>query len=209
MSAHAPALRLKSDASVAQSWRMSVTTRPQAKRERRVLPPLDGPALDRMALRYVERFATTRGRLTDYLKRKIRERGWDGATVDPRAVAERMAELGYVDDRAYAEARASAMTRRGLGARRIAGAFHQAGIDEADRQAVAPASAESAGSAALAFARRRRLGPWASEVPDKATAQRQIAAMLRAGHRFDLARRIVAMLPGDMADPDNFDQDRQ
>ena len=50
---------------------------------RRPVPPLDRAALERLALRYVERFATTRGRLTDYLKRKIRERGWDGDAGRP------------------------------------------------------------------------------------------------------------------------------
>jgi regulatory protein len=166
---------------------------------------LDAAALDRLALRYVERFATTRGRLTDYLRRKVRERGWEGAPVDPRQIAERMAELGYVDDQAYAEARASTMARRGLGARRIAGAFRQAGIAEEDAEAVAPAIAESANDAALAFARRRRIGPWAREVPDRPTAEKQVAAMLRAGHRLDLARRIVRMTPGKPPELDNFD----
>ena len=37
---------------------------------------LDGPALDRLALRYVEKFATSTGKLTQYLQRKLRERGW-------------------------------------------------------------------------------------------------------------------------------------
>ena len=50
----------------------------RTSRERRQPPPLDAAALERLALRYVERFATTRGRLTDYLTRKIRERGWEG-----------------------------------------------------------------------------------------------------------------------------------
>ena len=74
--------------------------------------------MDRLALRYVERFATTRGKLSDYLTRKIRERGWAGERpADPVAVAQRMADLGYVNDRLYAEAKAGAMTRRGLGAK--------------------------------------------------------------------------------------------
>ncbi|KTW08260.1 RecX family transcriptional regulator, partial [Sphingomonas sanguinis] len=34
--------------------------------------------LERLALRYVERFATTEGKLVDYLTRKLRERGWAG-----------------------------------------------------------------------------------------------------------------------------------
>jgi regulatory protein len=173
---------------------------------RRKPPPLDATALDRLALRYVERFATTRGRLTDYLRRKIRERGWEGAPVDPRDVAERMATLGYVDDLAYAEAKAMAMGRRGLGARRITGAFRQAGIGDEDAAAVAPKIAGDAHAAAFAFARRRRIGPWAREVPDRLVAEKQVGAMLRAGHRLDLARRIVALPPGSAPELDDFDE---
>ncbi|WP_333962623.1 RecX family transcriptional regulator [Sphingomonas aurantiaca] len=128
--------------------------------ERAPPKPLDAAALERMALRYVERFATTRGRLTDYLGRKIRERGWDdgaaAAPADPAELAQRMADLGYVDDRAFAEQRAAAMQRRGLGARRVAGAFREAGIDEGDADSVAPAIADRAVESALAFARRKR-----------------------------------------------------
>src|SRR3546814_14114701 len=94
---------------------------------RRSLKPLDAAALDRLALRYVERFATTRAKLAAYLARKIRERGWAGARVEPAEVASRRAALGYVDDRAFAEARAHSMTRRGLGGRRVAGAARVAG----------------------------------------------------------------------------------
>src|ERR1700712_2716246 len=141
---------------------------------RRPVPALDRPALERLALRYVERFATTRGRLTDYLKRKIRERGWDGETADPAAIAERMAELGYIDDRAYGEAKASAMARRGLGARRVAGGLHQAGIKGEDAEAIAPGIEERALDAAIAFARRRRIGPFADTGADRLLRERQI-----------------------------------
>jgi len=164
---------------------------------RRPVPPLDRPALERLALRYVERFATTRGRLTDYLKRKIRERGWDGDPADPAAIAERMAELGYVDDRAYGEAKASAMARRGLGARRVAGALHQAGVKGEDAEAIAPGIAERELDAAIAFARRRRIGPFADAEADRPLREKHIGAMLRAGHSPTLARRIASMKPGD------------
>lgn len=46
-------------------------------RSNRPLTPLDPARLERLALRYVERFATTRVKLTRYLERKVRERGWD------------------------------------------------------------------------------------------------------------------------------------
>lgn len=170
---------------------------PPAKR--RDAPPLDAAALDRLALRYVERFATTRGRLTDYLRRKIRERGWDGAPDDPAAIAERFAELGYIDDRAFGEARAASMARRGLGARRVEGALRAAGIVGDDAQAIAPAIADRTVAAAVAFAKRKRIGPFAAAEPDRPLREKQLAAMIRAGHGFDLARRIVAAAPGDEA----------
>lgn len=166
-------------------------------RERRPLPPLDGPALERLALRYVERFATTRGRLTDYLVRKRRERGWQGEPVDPAGIADRMAALGYIDDRAYAEAKAAAMARRGLGARRVADAWRQARIGAEDTGALVTQVEAREGDAALAFARRKRIGPFATAPADREQQRRQIAQMARAGHGFALSRRIVEAAPGE------------
>jgi regulatory protein len=171
-----------------------------APRERRPPPPLDPAALERLALRYVERFATTRGKLTEYLRRKIRERGWDGAAADPVALSEKMAELGYIDDRAFGEARAAAMARRGLGKRRVTVAFYQAGIDDADAAALLPAIEDRALEAALIFARKKRIGPFALAMPDKALREKQIGMMIRGGHDFTLSRRIATMAPGDSTD---------
>lgn len=167
--------------------------------KRRLPTPLDAAGLDRLALRYVERFATTRGRLVDYLKRKIRERGWQGPSVDPVAIAERFAALGYIDDRAFGEARAASMARRGLGARRVDGALRAAGIDAEDAQALAPAIAGRSVASAIAFARRKRIGPFALAAADRPQREKQLAAMVRAGHSFDLARQLVALAPGDEA----------
>lgn len=148
-------------------------------------------------MRYVERFATTRGRLTDYLRRKMRTRGWEGEAVDPAAIADRMAELGYIDDRAWAEAKASSMARRGLGARRVAGVLRQAGIAGEDADALAPAVADRSLDAAIAYARRRRIGPFADQPGDRPTREKHVAALLRAGHSVRIARALAGMDPGD------------
>lgn len=178
-------------------------------RDRRPVPPLDPASLDRLALRYVERFATTRGKLTAYLQRKIRERGWSGEPPDPAALADRFAELGYVNDRLFAESKASAMARRGLGARRVNDALRHAGITGEDAAAIAPQVAARRGETLLAFARRRRIGPFAAQPADRALAARQVAAMVRAGHAPDLAWRIVRMSPDEDAealiDPDSYE----
>ncbi|MBW4329745.1 RecX family transcriptional regulator [Stakelama sp. CBK3Z-3] len=160
-------------------------------------PPLDPAALERLALRYVERYATTRARLAAYLARKLRERGSAGAMPDIDALVERFAELGYVDDRAFGEMRAAAMARRGLGARRVAQALRHAGIEEDDADALAPEIGERRVETALAFAKRKRIGPFARSQPDRALREKQISAMVRAGHDFAIARAIVGMEPGE------------
>ncbi len=161
--------------------------------------------MERLALRYVERFATTRGKLADYLTRKARERGWTGeadARTMAEALAERMAELGYVDDRAYATAKAASLTRRGLGAGRVTMVLRQARVGDEDLAAVQPAVARDRIDSALAFARRRRIGPFASAPGDRAQREKQLGAMVRAGHPFALARLIAFADPGRTIDFD-------
>lgn len=167
---------------------------------KRPLPPLDGPSLERLALRYVERFATTKAKLASYLDGKIRLRGFDGTPPDTALIADRFAEAGYIDDRAFGEARARAMARRGLGARRVSGALHHAGIGAEDSAALAPDIADRAVDAALTFARKRRIGPYSDEPVDRIKREKQIAAMIRGGHDFGLARRIATMAPGEDVD---------
>lgn len=144
-----------------------------------------------MALAYVARFATSAAKLEAYLRRKLRERGWEGA-VDPAisALVGRYVELGYVDDEAFARAKAGGMLRRGYGPRRVEQALGAAGIAEDIRGEVRASRAE-ARRAALAMARKRRFGPFGQEPPDRARREKQLAAMLRAGHSLDSARELV------------------
>jgi len=160
-------------------------------------PPLDRARLDALALAYVGRFATTRAKLVTYLTRKLRERGW-GEPAEPAtvALADRLARLGYIDDAAYALAKGSSLSQRGFGRRRVSMALRAAGVAEEDRSPAEDAAQAEALSAALRFARRRRIGPYAADRPDPKTRQRGLAAMIRAGHDFALSRRIVDLAPG-------------
>jgi regulatory protein len=163
---------------------------------------LDAAALERLALRYVERFATSRGKLADYLARKIRERGWDGAPVDPRAVAQRMADAGYVDDRSFAEQKGASLARRGYGARRVAETLRAAGLDEEDRAPAVEEARAAALESALRLARRKRIGPFAAARADPRERERHLAALLRAGHDSRTARRVVDSAPGEIPEID-------
>ena len=46
-------------------------------------------------------------------------------------------------------------------------------------------------AAALRLARKRRFGPFAPEPPDRERCEKQIAAMVRAGHGFEQARAVI------------------
>ena len=62
---------------------------------------------------------------------------------------------------------------------------------------------EEAVSSALRFAERRRLGPFAAAPPrDPRDREKALAAMIRAGHGFALARAIIELAPGAEIDPD-------
>ena len=166
-----------------------MTTTPD--RHRRPLRPHDARKLEDLALSYVGRFATTAAKLEAYLARKLRERGWEGeGAPQPAAIAARFVESGYIDDEAYARSKAAGLLRRGYGPRRVAQALGQAGVGEEIREAVRPEDVE-ARRAALALARKRGFGPFAPESPDRARREKQLAAMLRAGHGFDAARAVV------------------
>ncbi len=179
----------------------SVSANHGAQRKSR---PLDPAALEQLALAYVARFATSSGKLTAYLKRKLRERGFagqeeGGEPPDVSALVARFVARGYVDDEAFARGRSQTLLQRGYGARRVGQALAAAGIAAGLRETVAPGDA-SAREAALAYARRRRFGPFAPEggrdhagdpQQRRKLRDRQLGALLRAGHALDCAMTVL------------------
>ncbi len=184
---------------------MKRTEKPGGKREkaRKKARPLDETALRDLALSYVARFSTTGSKLEAYLARKLRERGVaedaDGRTIDldvPALVA-RLVELGYVDDEVYARSKSRDLTQRGYGARRVEQALWAAGVAEGVRSDSAPGEAESR-RAAILLAKKRRFGAFGaqrfeglSHEETHKLREKQVAAMLRAGHSFEHVRFIM------------------
>lgn len=156
-----------------------------------------------LALHYAARFATTGARLEAYLARKIKERGLaedtDGRTIaiDVPTLVSRLVALGYVDDDAYARARARDLGARGYGGRRVEQVLRHAGVEDSVRQAHAPGEAAGRRAAAL-MAQKKRLGPWnvaRDPVSDpmlrRKAHEKAVAAMLRAGHQYDHVRFVL------------------
>jgi regulatory protein len=164
---------------------------------RKPRPPLNEERLNELMLAYVGKFATSRAKLHTYLARKVRERGWDGLGEAPiEAMVEKAARVGFVDDAAFALGKARSLTARGYGERRVTQALHAAGIDETDGEEARSHAQDGAVDAALKYAQRRRFGPFAAKAAEPAEREKQLAAMIRAGHGFRLARSILALAPG-------------
>lgn len=162
-------------------------------RQKRPPRPLEPARLEELALAYVARFATSAAKLEGYLARKLRERGWAGEGDPPvAAIVARFAQAGYIDDAAYARVKAGSLLRRGYGRRRIAQALDAAGIAGEARDEARPGEAAQR-RAALAMAQKRRFGPFGGVAAsaDRAQREKQVSAMLRAGHPLDSARELV------------------
>ena len=183
---------------MAQSWRV------KTDRHKKPRPVLDAERLERLGLFYVGRYATSRAKLRAYLARKIRERGWEGAAPDMDGLVERFGALGYLDDSAFAAARAASLQRRGYGERRVEQALRAAGIEESDAAEARAQVEEGAMAAAIRFAKRKRIGPFAAGEPDREARQKAFAAMMRAGHPMDVVRRVLNASAGDIPECDTY-----
>ncbi|PZO81308.1 MAG: recombination regulator RecX [Mesorhizobium amorphae] len=96
-----------------------------------------------------------------------------------------------VDDAAYAEIKVRSGVRKGHSRRRIAQTLAQKGVE---REA-ADAALEGADDpvAALALARRRRIGPWRREEADPDRFRKEMALMGRNGFAGEIVSRVLRM----------------
>lgn len=173
--------------------------RPPGKRRR--APRVTPEALTRAAHHYLERYATSVENLRRVLQRRVARAARLG-TVDETAAAEaieailaRLIEAGVLDDRAYADARARSLHRRGASARAIRARLIKTGVDPELIETAVQARSEGPGDAellaALAFARRRRLGPYRPRTERGARRERDLAALARQGFDYDVALKVI------------------
>ncbi|TVR09253.1 MAG: regulatory protein RecX [Salinarimonadaceae bacterium] len=189
-----------------------MTTSSRAQRKAR---PVTLTWLQRAALHYLERYASSSENLRRVLARKVERRlrerdeplGEDEQAA-ARALVDAVVELalagGYVDDARYAQAKVASLRRKGGSRRAIAARLHARGLDREtigralrEHETQEAHSADGAGCepdaervAARAYARRRRLGPF-RPVGRAERRDRDVAAMVRAGFGYEVAREAI------------------
>ncbi|MDG5495789.1 RecX family transcriptional regulator [Niveispirillum sp. BGYR6] len=170
---------------------------------RRVTPEY----LDRAALHYLERFASSSANLRRLLLRRVMASA-QAHDTDPAQGAEwvealiaRYLRSGLLNDGLYAEMKARGLQRRGGSTRAIRQKLRAKGLEDAEVDAAmgeleGAETGEADLAAAIAYARRRRLGGFRPDRgldADAARARRDkdIAALARAGFDLETARLVI------------------
>lgn len=167
--------------------------------------PPDRSRLHEAALRHLSRFAATQAGLLRVLDRVIQRwaarakaEGFDSepaaenAKAAARLVASELVQSGILNDSLFASARAARLGRAGRSQRAIAAHLVAKGVS-AEAVGAVLHQGEDEVPAALAFARRRRIGPFRAEGARDDTRQPDLAAFARAGFPRAVAERALDM----------------
>jgi regulatory protein len=157
---------------------------------------IDPELLERWALHYLGRYASSAENLRRVLTRRVRRHAPATASqLSPLidALVARYRESGLLDDAAYAAGRVQSLHRRGDSLWVIRARLMAKGVaapDVADAVSALRAAAPDPDlAAACSFARRRRLGPYRRTAADHA---RELAAFARAGFDRRVAEAVLA-----------------
>ena len=184
-------------------------------------PSEPGPAptrasLHEAALAYLGRGAATADsvkktlerRIGNWARRSVRAgrdaEGIAGDAAKARELIEeivgRLREVGLVNDATFAENRARRMSDAGRSRRAISAHLAQKGVDAATVREAVPHDAGAELGAALQFARRRRIGPFADEADvltdreeRRAVERKALGTLARAGFDWNVCDRVMRM----------------
>jgi len=169
-------------------------------------PPKKATArhLENVALWYLQRFAASADSLRRVLMRRVEKsaRAHDTDREEGAAFVEdiiaRFRASSLLDDRVYAEGRTLSLHRRGISTRAIRARLAAKGVGADDIDAalamLRDQTADPDLAAAIAYARRRRIGPYRTRGDREEMRERDLAALARQGFGYDIARRVIEAL---------------
>ena len=178
--------------------------------------PITAKYLQNAATFYLERYPSTAEGLRRVLSRRVRKAEMleapvmDNVKQAIEAVVAKFVDAGVIDDKAFAQTKARALHRRGSSTRLTRQKLSFAGVDgdtldkamEGLDQELDTDPKQREWQAAVALARRRRLGPFRQK-DRKEHRDRDLAAMARGGFEYQLAKKVI-----DATDPDALDEAR-
>lgn len=164
-------------------------------------PPIRRPygraGLERAALHYLDRYASSADNLRRVLARKALARQEERRDLAPETAA--MIEdvvaatirSGLVDDARFADMKVASLLRRGASPRAVRQRLRQKGVDDATAASALAEAEPDEAALARRHAERRRLGPFRT-TPDPERRDRDLASLMRAGFSLAAARAALA-----------------
>ena len=172
--------------------------RPQQKTPKKISKTY----LENAALYYLQRYATSAENLKRVLMRKVkRSCSFHGTQIDDfiplvDELVARYMSVGLVDDKSFAQARVTSLRRQGHSGRAIMARLQAKGLTSAQIETalknVDEGEEEPELAAAIAYARRKKLGQWRKKpLKDPKDQQKELAALGRAGFSYEIARQAL------------------
>lgn len=164
--------------------------------------PLNAERMQRSALHYLQRYPATTESLRRVLNRRIRKSvalhdSDEGELIEAREeLLRRLQEAGYLDDARYVAARVDELHRRGTSSRGIAAKLRAKGappeLVDAALATLRESEPDAELTSAIAYARRRRIGPFHRD-PERRQERhdKDLAALARQGFSYGVARRVI------------------
>jgi len=178
--------------------------------------PVTKARLHNIAVHYLERFSASREAVRRVLERRafkanrVHEGDPEQARTWITEILDTLQRQGFLDDSRYAETAARSLAARGHSLRAIRSRLAAKGVDRDHvdsalhrlAEDMAPAGRDAQDTdpdlvAALAYARRRRLGPWRLPEVQAEHRHKDMAALARRGFSSETVRKIL-----DATDPD-------
>jgi regulatory protein len=175
--------------------------------------PITAKYLQNAATFYLERYPSTAEGLRRVLNRRVAKAKMTQSPIMENvqqaiaAIVAKFVEAGVIDDKAFAQTKARALHRRGTSSRLTRQKLRMAGVDgDTFDQAMAGLDQElhtdprqREWTAAVALARRRKLGPYRQK-DRKEKRDRDLAAMARGGFDYALAKKVIDAVNVDALD---------
>lgn len=163
--------------------------------------------LENAALFYLQKYASSSGNLRRVLMNKVRRScKFHETDVEPSIqqvddLIARYERSGLLNDKQYAEVKVKSLRRRGLSRRAVLEKLQIKGLSPAQiKNALAETEEENSEdedpefTAALALARRKKLGPFRKESGRADFMKKDMAALGRAGFSFEIARKVIKII---------------
>jgi regulatory protein len=167
--------------------------------------PLTKRKLEELAVGYLNRFDCSAQKLKQYLSGRARKlQGGAEAQTWIAEIIERYQVSGMLDDARFARNLASQLNARGKSSRAISQRLRARGVpNDVAAELMATRRRDEPGAeleAALAYVRKRRLGPFRSVEKRDACRHKDFASLARQGFSSEIARKALG--PGASTDED-------